>query len=169
VSPSRHGERAVVDLGAALAASARDGWRGAEPLAAGALAIGHRTIALPSPSLSAHNCLRGWLPRAIGLPLGSVFPRETTLTALVLGGLGVVTIPGELQTSLGRSIKAATMSMGLRGLVTTAAEYDRPGYVSCATLYGAGLGRCLADAAAGAVGALARARTALTDRAACDR
>jgi neutral ceramidase len=181
VSPSRHGERAVVDLGAALAASARDGWRGAEPLAGGALAIGHRTIALPSPSLSAHNCLRGWLPRAIGLPLGSVFPRETTLTALVLGGLGVVTIPGELQTSLGRSIKAATMSMGLRGLVvagvsndylgyfTTAAEYDRPGYVSCATLYGAGLGRCLADAAAGAVGALARARTALTDRAACDR
>jgi neutral/alkaline ceramidase-like enzyme len=114
VSPIRHGDRAVVDLGAALAAAARDGWRQAEPVASGMLAIGHRTIGLPPPYLSAHNCLRGWLPRAVGLPLGSVFPRETTLIALALGDLGVVTIPGELQTSLGRGIKDAAATMGLR-------------------------------------------------------
>jgi hypothetical protein len=181
VSPIRHGERAVADLGAALAATARDGWQGAEPVAPGALAVGRRTIALPAPSLSAHNCLGGWLPRAVGLPLGSVFPRETTLTALALGDLGVVTIPGELQTSLGRGIKDAAAAMGLHrmmvgglsndylGYFTTAADYDRPSYVSCASLYGPQLGRCLAEAAAGVVGAVARAGTALTDRAGCDQ
>lgn len=181
VSPLRHGERAVVEIGGELALAAQGGWRTAEPVPGAVLAIGRRTVSLPAPSLSAHNCLRGWLPRAAGLPLGSVFPRETTLTALAVGDVGVVTIPGELQTSLGRHIKDTAAGADLRrvlvaglsndylGYFTTVTDYDRPGYVSCASLYGAPAGECLAGAAAGLLGSVARGHSPVSDRAACDR
>ncbi len=181
VSPARHGERAVVDLGAELASSAQGGWAQAEPVARPTLAVGRRAVTLPDPWLSAHNCLRGWLPRAVVLPLGSVFPRETTLTAVTVGDVGWVTIPGELQTSLGRGIKDAATATGLRrvmvagvsndylGYFTTAADYDRPSYVSCASLYGPKTGGCLADTAVGLLGSVARGEAPATAGAACDR
>ena len=181
VSPARHGERAVVDLGAELAAAARAAWAQAEPVTRPGLAVARRTVTLPKPWLSAHNCLRGWLPRAVALPLGSVFPHETTLTAVTVGDVGWVTIPGELQASLGKGIKDAAVATGLRrvlvaglsndylGYFTTAADYDPPSYVSCASLYGPGTGGCLADAAAGLLGSLARGTSAATGPAACER
>jgi neutral ceramidase len=181
VSPARHGERAVVDLGAELASAARAGWAQAKPVTRAALAVGRRTVTLPRPWLSAHNCLRGWLPRAVALPLGSVFAHDTTLTAVTVGDVGWVTIPGELQTSLGRGIKDAAAAAGLRrvlvaglsndylGYFTTAADYDPPSYVSCASLYGPRTGGCLADTAAGLLGSVVRGEAPTTAPAACDR
>ena len=45
--------------------------------------------------------------RGLTLPLGRVFPRDATLTAVAVGDTAWVTFPGELQTALGREIKAA--------------------------------------------------------------
>ena len=107
VSPARHGEGATTAVGAALATAAQEGWAAAVPIERMTLSVGATTVALPGPSLSIHNCLGGWWPRALSLPLGGVFPRETTLGAVAIGELGWVTFPGELQTALGLGIKRA--------------------------------------------------------------
>jgi hypothetical protein len=180
VSPAGHGERALSDLGAALAAAARAAWSEAVPVAQPALRLGTRAVALPAPWLSARNCLRGWSPAALSLPLASVFPRETLLSAVAVGDAGWVTIPGELQTSLGGVIKraggahlryplVAGLSNDYLGYFVTAADYARPSYVSCASLYGPEAGSCLADAAAGLLAAVARGERPPAARVACDR
>jgi len=176
VSPGRHGERATAEVGAELASAAHAGWVSARPVAP-VLEVGHTTVALPAARLSVRNCLRGWSPRALTVPLGSVFPRETTLTAVALADTGWVTLPGELQTSLGRGIKEAsglrhTLVAGLSnaylGYLVTAADYERPTYVSCGSLYGPQAGGCVAQAAAELLGAVARGAGAVNARVACD-
>jgi len=180
VSPARHGERATADLGAALAAAAQAAWAQAVPVARPTLRVDTRTAALPSPWLPARNCLRGWAPAALTLPLGGVLPREATLTAVALGDVGWVTFPGELQTALGQGIKRAAgahlrhvlvagLSNDYLGYFTTADDYTRPSYVSCTTLYGPHAGACLADVAADLLGAVARGERAPAEPAACDR
>jgi hypothetical protein len=178
VSPSRHGDRATTDLGAELASAAQAGWAQAEPVQRPTLAVGHRTVELPSPSLSLHNCLGGWLPRAIQLPLASVFPRETALTAVAVGDVGWVTFPGELQTSLGQGIKQAAglrrvlvagVSNDYLGYFLTPADYARPSYISCSTLYGPDTGTCLAETATALLSAVARGETPPSTRASCDQ
>ena len=180
VSPARHGERATADLGAALAAAAQAAWAQAVPVARPTLRVDTRTAALPSPWLPARNCLRGWAPAALALPLGGVLPREATLTAVALGDVGWVTFPGELQTALGQGIKRAAgahlrhvlvagLSNDYLGYFTTADDYTRPSYVSCTTLYGPHAGACLADVAADLLGAVARGERAPAEPAACDR
>ena len=176
VSPGRHGERATAELGAELAAAARTGWAAATPVAGPQLQVGHTTVTLPAARLSARNCLRGWAPQMLTLPLGWIFPRETVLTAATIGETGWVSVPGELQTSLGRGIKEAaglrhTLVAGLSndylGYFVAAADYARPTYVSCGSLYGPEAGGCLAQAAAGLLGAVARGGGA-SARVACD-
>jgi hypothetical protein len=178
VSPGRHGERATSELGAELAAAARAGWAAAAPVEGPVLRVGHTTVTLPPARLSLRNCLRGWAPRWLTLPLGWIFPGETTLTAVAIAGTGWVTFPGELQTSLGRSIKEAsglhhTLLAGLSndylGYFVAAADYQRPTYVSCGSLYGPQAGRCLAHAAAGLLGAVGRGESPVESRVACDR
>jgi hypothetical protein len=180
VSPARHGERATADLGAALAAAAQAAWAQAVPVARPTLRVGARTATLPSPWLPARNCLGGWVPGALTLPLGGVFPREATLTAVAVGDVGWVTFPGELQTALGQGIKRAAgghlrhalvagLSNDYLGYFTTAADYARPSYVSCTALYGPHAGACLADAAADLLGAVARGERSPAEPAACDR
>jgi hypothetical protein len=178
VSPARHGEAATAELGTALAARARAGWSTAAPIARPALAIGVATATLPAPRLSARNCLRGWSPRALGVPLASIFPRETSLTAVAIADTGWVTFPGELQTSLGRRIKEATglrhtlvagLSNDYLGYFVAADDYDRPSYVSCGSVYGPATGGCLAEGAASLLGAVARGERAAGARVACDR
>ena len=180
VSPARHGEQAAADLGAALATAARAAWDQAATAARPTLAAGTRAVTLPSPWLSARNCLSGWAPSAVALPLGGLFPRDTALTAVVAGDSGWVSLPGELQTALGAEVKRAAgahvrhplvagVANDYLGYFVTADEYARPSYVSCASLYGPGAGACLAGAAGDLLGAVARGERPVTARVACDR
>jgi neutral ceramidase len=180
VSPARHGEREMPSVGAELADLARAGWAQAEPIGQPALAVAELSAALPAPRVSARNCLGGWAPRAITLPLGSAFPRETTLTAVTVGNVGWVTFPGELQTSLGRGIKnagggrlrhalVAGVTNDYLGYFVAAADYDRPGYVTCASVYGPYAGTCLAEAAAGLLTRAARGEPRPATPVVCDR
>jgi hypothetical protein len=177
VSPGRHGERATAEVGAELASAAHAGWASATPIARPVLEVGHTTIALPAARLSLRNCLRGWAPRALTLPLGFIFPRETTLIAVALADTGWVSLPGELQTSLGRRIKntsglrhtlIAGLSNAYLGYLLAAADYERPSYVSCGSVYGPQAGGCVAQAAAELLGAVGRGAGEVNTRVACD-
>ena len=66
-----------------------------------------------------------------------------------------MTFPGELQTALGLGIKRAAglshavvagLSNDYLGYFLAAADYARPTYVSCGSLYGPRTGECLAEA-----------------------
>ena len=177
VSPARHGEGATTGVGEALATAARQGWATAVPVERATLSVGETTVALPGPSLSIHNCLGGWWPRPLPLPLGTVFPRETTLGAVVIGDLGWVTFPGELQTALGLGIKRAAglghavvagLSNDYLGYFLAAADYARPTYVSCGSLYGPRTGECLAEAAGALLRAVGRGEASSGGRTGCD-
>jgi hypothetical protein len=98
------------------------------------------------------------VPRALRIPLGTMFPRRATLTAVALGEAVWVVVPGELQTELGRRVKVAgrelfgtPMVAGVSneylGYFVTAADYDEPTYVTCASVYGPATGEHLADRA----------------------
>src|SRR5205814_1023622 len=80
-----HGDRAAHAIGAELAAAVRRGWDAAEPVGPPALRVAGRAVMLPPPRLSVKNCVGGWAPAALTVPLRSVFPRQTALTA-VAGG-----------------------------------------------------------------------------------
>jgi len=178
VSPAHHGDRASRDIGVELAAVVRRGWEAAAPVGPPVLRTAGREVTLPKPRLSVKNCVGGWAPAAVRLPLGSVFPRRTALTAVAVGDTALVTVPGELQTKLGLAIKQAghasfarTLVAGLSndylGYFVTAADYPHPGYVTCSTLYGPRTGECLTAAAIGLLTGLARGER--TGRATCER
>jgi hypothetical protein len=154
VSPARHGEAALDAVSATLARAVLDGWRSAVPLARTTLETRTASLTLPTPRLSLRNCGGRFIPRALTLPLGSLFPRETTLTAVALGDLAWVAIPGELQTALGQQLKAdgrqvfgdvfvAGLTNDYVGYLLTSSDSERPSYVSCASVYGASAGEGL--------------------------
>jgi neutral/alkaline ceramidase-like enzyme len=147
VSPRHHGPAAAVADGRTLAAAAEEAWAQATPESVGALVIRTARVPLPPPSVSLRNCIRRWVPRALTLPLGRLLPRDTELVAGTLGGTAWVTIPGELQARLGRTLKEAGQAAGVRAFVAgvsndylgyflTPEDYDRTAYVACASLYG---------------------------------
>lgn len=155
VSPARHGAAAVDDVATTLTGAVLDGWRRAAPLAHTALAIRTAPLALPTPRLSLRNCLGRWVPRAVTLPLRSMFPMQTTLTAVALGDVAWIVVPGELQTELGAHVKAqgrqvfgdvfiAGVSDEYLGYFVTPSDYERPTYITCASVYGADTGQALA-------------------------
>jgi len=177
VSPAHHGDRASHDIGLELAAAVRRGWDAATPVGPPVLRVAGREVALPAPRMSAKNCLRGWAPAALRVPLGSVFPRRTALTAIAVGDTALVSFPGEPQTKLGLAIKTAGRARFARTLVAgvsndylgyfvTAADYPQPGYVTCATLYGPRTGECLTAVAIDLLTRLGRGEP--TGRAVCD-
>jgi hypothetical protein len=158
VSPARHGPASLPDVGAELAAAVLGGWRTAEPLARTTLATRTGMMALPAPHVSLRNCLGSWVPAALTVPLGSMFPREVKLTAVALGGIAWVVVPGELQTELGRRVKVAGrelfdaafvagVSNDYLGYFVTEEDYDRPAYVTCASVYGPDTGERVTDLA----------------------
>jgi len=158
VSPAQHGAASLAHVGAQLAGAVLEGWRAATPIARPALTTRTTTIALPAPALSLRNCLGRWVPGALGLPLGTMFPRAATLAAVALGDVAWVVMPGELQTELGRRVKTAGralfghafvagVSNDYLGYFVTAADYERPGYVTCASVYGPQAGERLAERA----------------------
>jgi hypothetical protein len=158
VSPSRHGPASLPAMGAELAAAVLEGWRAGTPLSRAGLTTRATTLALPAPRLSLRNCLGRWVPRALGVPLGDMFPREVELAAVALGDVAWVVVPGELQTALGRRVKlagrelfgeafVAGISNDYLGYFVTAADYDRTAYVTCASVYGPDTGDRLTDRA----------------------
>jgi hypothetical protein len=147
VSPARHGAAALPGVAAELATAVLEGWRAAVPLARTTLTTRTASLALPPPRLSLRNCLGRWVPRSLSVPLGDMFPRESTLTAVALGEIVWVALPGELQTALGRRVKlagrelfgqafVAGVSNDYLGYFVTAADYAHPAYITCASVYG---------------------------------
>jgi hypothetical protein len=158
VSPRHHGLTAARADGLALARAVAEGWERSGPAPA---RLGTRTasVDLPAPRLSLQNCLGRLVPSALTVSLARSLPVRTELVAGTIGDVAWVSIPGELQTSLGRTVKAAetsgrgrAMLAGLSndylGYFTAAEDYARVTYVTCASLYGVEGGERLAAAAA---------------------
>ena len=158
VSPSRHGAAAVDEVGKALAATVREGWRTAVAAGADRLDIRTMRVRFAPARLSVRHCAGGWAPGFLTVPLGDTFPRVADLVAISAGRVAWVAVPGELQTALGEAIKkegralfghafVAGLSNDYLGYFVTAADYDRPNYVTCAAVFGRDAGDCLAEAA----------------------
>jgi hypothetical protein len=158
VSPARHGAAAMEEVGKALAATVREGWRTAVPAGADRIEIRTRRVRLAPARLSLRHCLGGWAPRFLTIPLRDTFPRAADLLAISVGRVAWVAVPGELQTVLGEAIKkegralferafVAGLSNDYLGYFVTATDYDRPQYVTCAAVFGRDAGDCLADTA----------------------
>ena len=158
VSPARHGRAALPEVAAALADAARAAWQRATPIGVGPLVARVLRIELPSPRLSLHNCLGGWMPAAITMPLDGAFPTETTLTGVALGDAAWVALPGEPATALGLRIKAEArrsfrhafvvgVSNDYVGYLVTAADHGRPSYPTCGSVYEARTGDDVAERA----------------------
>ncbi len=157
VSPRPRGWAGVQEGGAALADGALRAWAhaSAEP---GTLQVAKERVALPSPTVSLGNCLDGWAPAWMTIGLGETLPSSTEVIALRIGRSGWVTIPGELETSLGLEIKAkagprfshvfvAGVSNDYLGYFLAPADYRRPSYIACGSLYGERGGEIIRDAA----------------------
>jgi hypothetical protein len=120
--------------------------------------LARERVELGAPFVSLRNCLGGWAPAFVRVPLGGALPSAVELTAVRVGQGVWVTVPGELQTRLGLAVKEAGrhkfgavaiagLSNGYVGYLLTREDYGRPRYVSCASLYGEGAGDRVAAAA----------------------
>jgi hypothetical protein len=169
VSPARHGDSAVGEVGAALAATARAAWDGAAPIGAGRLRARTVLVDLPSPRLSLRHCVGRFMPGGLTIPLDGALPSTTTLTAVALGDTAWVALPGEPVTALGLRIKAegrrlfrrvllAGVSNDYVGYLVTPADWGTPAYVTCSSFYAADTGERIAERAIALVRELGTAR-----------
>ncbi len=166
VSPRGHGHAAALADGHALAAAVEDAWARARPASAAPLAIGTTRVELPAPYLSLRNCSARWVPRGLTLSLDRAgLPRQAELIGGAVGGAAWVTVPGELQTRLGRSVKETARAAGVQGFVAGVSndylgyflvpeDYARVTYVACASLYGPEAGALVTRAASDLIRAL---------------
>ena len=147
VSPRGHGREAVLDAALQLSRAVSAEWRRLRPEASPSLTIRSARVDLPAPSLSLRNCMGGWIPGMLRLPLDGALPRHTELTATAIGDTAWITVPGELESRLGLALKGAARSRwphafvagvtnDYLGYFVTADTYERPAYVTCASLYG---------------------------------
>ena len=124
----------------------------------GPLAAVSAPVTLPEPSLRLRNCAGRWIPRWVALPLDGALATSSEMVALAVGPSAWVTVPGELETSLGLAVKAAGrgrfghvfvagVSNDYLGYFLSAAAYDRPSYIACASFYGETGGAAIAAAA----------------------
>jgi hypothetical protein len=161
VSPRPRGWAGVQAGGAALAAGALRAWAHAS-VQPGPLRVATEQVALPEPTVLLRNCLGGWAPVWMAIGLGETLPSSTEVTALGIGRSAWVTIPGELETRLGLEIKAraaprfshvfiAGVSNDYLGYFLAPADYRRPSYIACASLYGERGGEIMRDAAVAAL------------------
>jgi neutral ceramidase len=168
VSPRRRGPTEMVAVGHELATSVRAGWGQALETSITSLTTRSVPVLLPAPVLSLRNCLSRLLPTSLSIPLGSVLARDTELTAVSVGDAVWVTIPGELQSSLGEAIKAEARRSFARGFVAgtsndylgyfvTETAYPRTSYVTCSTVYGPAAGDLLTRAASTLISEVAEA------------
>jgi neutral/alkaline ceramidase-like enzyme len=158
VSPARRGWRGVEDIGAQLSAAAVEAWERTAAVGEGPLAAVSAPVTLPEPSLRLRNCAGRWIPRWVALPLDGALATSSEMVALAVGPSAWVTVPGELETSLGLAVKAAGrgrfshvfvagVSNDYLGYFLSAAAYDRPSYIACASFYGETGGEAIAAAA----------------------
>ena len=180
VSPARHGEAAMVETAGALASAVAAGWTRARPVPVTTLRVAERKIPLPPAAVSLERCFGHWLPALLAIPFRSAMPRDASLIAAALGDTAWVTFPGELQTSLGQTIKregralfasvfVAGLSNDYLGYFTTPEDARGAKYVACATVYGPAAGGCLTDAAIDLVrGLRGPARSATRAASGCD-
>ena len=175
VSPAGRGWRGVASLGERLAQGALGAWDAIRPEADAALATASRRVSLPAPAVSARACLGRWLPGWLRVGLGDALPRSAELHAVGIGGSAWVTIPGELETRLGREIKAAGaarfdqvfvagVSNDYLGYLLTPEATARPGYIACASFYGERGGELMRDGAVALLERLAHTRDAARAR-----
>ena len=172
VSPAGRGWGGAAEIGERLAREALAVWGRITPEADARLATLSGRTALPAPSLSLRNCLGRWLPDWLRLGLGAALPRSAELLAVAIGRSGWVTVPGELETRLGRDVKAAGsrfqhafvagVSNDYLGYFLGQEAYGRPSYVACASLYGERGGELVRDAAGALLGRLGAEATAGT-------
>ena len=158
VSPERHGRAEAEAAAETLASAVREVWTRTRAAATQRLLLAERRVKLPAPRLSLRNCLGGWTPSWLSVPLDGAFPRHARLIAGLLGDAAWVAIPGELQSDLGREIKGragararhafvAGVSNGYTGYFVTAADYAQVAYVTCGSLYGREAGPYIAKSA----------------------
>jgi neutral/alkaline ceramidase-like enzyme len=158
VSPAEHGLASIPGVAGALADAAREAWRQAPMSPSPGLAVARRNVALPAPALSLRRCVGRMIPRGLVVPLGSALPRRTELVAVGVGDAGWVSVPGELQTALGRTLKdgarpswrvpvVAGLTNDYLGYFVTPEDAERTSYVTCASVYGPETGACLTRAA----------------------
>ncbi len=162
VSPERHGLDESRAAARTLARAVLDLWERTPAERREPLVVTSARVSLAAPRLSMRNCLGRFLPRGFRLPLGGAFPDDAELHAGRLGDTAWVTIPGELQSTLGERLKRAAgrqafvagLTNDYLGYFVTSADYDTVAYVTCASLYGAGAGEQLTQAAADLLQAL---------------
>ena len=159
VSPTGHGEGPARDLGAALARAVRTAWDEAQPLRRPTLGVATRTATLPKPAPPLRNCLWRRFPAGSRFRSAACLRATRTLTAVAVGDTVWVVFPGELQSALGREIKAAGQARfgyRLRGrrvqrlprLLSHAGRRRAPRATSAARTCTARTGVCLTRAAA---------------------
>jgi neutral ceramidase len=161
VSPRPRGWRGVKTAGEALAAGALRAWEEATADPAG-LQVATERVALPAPTIALKNCLWGWAPAWMTIGLTESLPSSADVTALAIGRTAWITIPGELETRLGMEIKAGARARWSRVLIAGVsndylgyfllpANYRRPSYIACGSLYGERGGEIMRDAAIAAL------------------
>jgi neutral ceramidase len=154
VSPEDHGLARLEPAAETLGRAVRAIWDRTQPSRRGPLVLRSTRVPLGPPHLSVRNCVGRWVPRWLRIPLGRFLPHEAELLAGVLGDAAWITMPGELQASLGGILKrvpggpaiVAGVSNDYLGYFLTAADYQEVTYVSCASLYGPEAGARLTEA-----------------------
>jgi hypothetical protein len=167
VSPRPRGWPGVKAAGDALAAGAARAWAGAGE-GSRELEVVLARVTLPAPTIALRNCVGGWAPGGMTLGLSAALPSSAEIVAVSVGRTGWVTIPGELDTRLGATVKAAGrgrfdhvfvagVSNDYLGYFLTPEHYRRPSYIACGSLYGERGGEIVRDAAVAALDRLAGA------------
>lgn len=159
VSPSRRGWEGVRELSAEMARGALAVWGRTPVEMSSSLSATTGAIALPRPRLSLRNCVGRPVPKWATIGLSAVMPRVSEMVGVAIGGSAWVTVPGELQASLGQAVKAdgrrwfqlafvAGLSNDYLGYFLSPEEYRRGGsYIGCAALYGEEGGQLVVDRA----------------------
>lgn len=169
VSPRQRGWDGVASTGKILSAGVVALWPRIAPDPDQRLGATVETAALPPPAVELSNCLGAWIPRGTRLGLRSALPASADILAVSVGRGAWVAIPGELETRLGRDIKAAgrarfahTFVAGLanayQGYFLAPEHFRSASYISCASLYGERGGEIVRDAAVGALRELGERR-----------
>lgn len=122
--------------------------------------IGEEPIKLPTPTPHPEFARRNGLPQAIAENLNQKFaPIEAKVSAMRIGKLAIVGIPGEPTAEIGRRIALAGRGMGFSsvwvishvngwiGYILTSDDYARGGYEATLSFYGTETGGRVVDAA----------------------
>jgi hypothetical protein len=158
VSPNRKGWEGIRVTGEALVREVRAVWDRTPLERSSELHLVVDRVDLPPPSLSIRNCVGRVAPAWLRLGLSWVMPDATEMVGVAVGRSAWVTVPGELQTRLGETVKArgrqlfplafvVGLSNDYLGYFLTPGEFERGGYIGCAALYGEDGGQRLTDRA----------------------